>query len=676
MRRRIEEGREQALLSRRLVLLAEVPLDVDIERCRAGEQDDETLADLLLDLEFHGIVKELGLGSRAPEGERYLLVGEGGLEDLAGELRRAGLFAVDTETTSLDAMSAQAVGISFATEPGRAWYVPVAAKSGEAGGGLFENGGGEGAAPERVRAILGPVLADRSLAKIGHNLKYDILVLEGAGMPVAGELFDTMVASYVLEPDKRSHSLDNLALELCRHRMIPYAELFAKGDRSRDILTVPVERLRDYSCEDADYTFRLRNIFDAALDEAGARPLFRDVEMPLVGVLARMEREGMGIDTSVLETLSLQTAAEIETLTAKIHELAGVEFNINSGKQLQEILFTRLGLPPVRKTKTGFSTDVDVLTELAAEHPIAGMLLEYRQLVKLSGTYIDALPRLVNERTGRIHTSFNQAVASTGRLSSSNPNLQNIPVRTPLGRMIRGAFVPRPGNIMLDADYSQIELRIMAHLSGDDELVRAFRDGADVHTRTAAQIHGVAPEEVTREMRARAKTINFGVMYGLGARGLARQLGIGTDEAKTFIEEYFATHGGIARWIGTARESARERGYAETLLGRRRALPDMDSKDGRLRSFSERIAVNMPIQGTAADMIKVAMIRLDRYIREEGLASRMVLQVHDELVFDVVPDELEALEDAVCRIMASAIELDVPVVVDAGSGANWLEAHP
>ncbi len=397
--------------------------------------------------------------------------------------------------------------------------------------------------------------------------------------------------------------------------------------------------------------------------------------MPLCFVLKRMEQEGVAIDRRKLEDLSAKVTADLDRLTGEIHAAAGEEFNINSNKQLQRILFEKLGAQTARRTKTGYSTDEDVLTELVSKHPIAGLILAHRQLSKMKGTYIDALPRLVNPRTGRIHTSFNQTVTATGRLSSSDPNLQNIPIRTELGREIRGAFIPRSGNVLLDADYSQIELRIMAHLSKDRAYVETFREGGDIHARTAARIYNVSESRVDQEMRSRAKTINFGVIYGMGPRGLAGQLGIPIEEAKRFIDEYFETYPGVKAYIDRAVAEARARLYAETLLGRRRLLPEITSEDGRMRSFSERIAVNMPIQGTAADMIKIAMIRIDRAIRERGMRSRMILQVHDELVFDVVPEERGAIEELVRESMESALTLDVPLRVDIGVGRTWLEAH-
>ena len=680
VRKKLEEGRESAILSHALVKLKDVPLGLDLEDLVTTERDDERLTDLLIELEFHQMVNELSLGVEEGEDEcDYTIVDRDGLGRLVERLEKVKEFVIDVETTSLDPIEAEIVGISFSTEPAVAWYLPISSTGAERDDGflgeLEDERAVAGITLEEARELLGPLLADRSIGKIGHNIKYDLLVLESHGLAVDGVHFDTMIASYLIDPERRSHSLDTLTLEFCRHRMVPYRELFEKGDRVRNIRTVPLKRLARYSCEDADYTMRLAGIFKSAIEEAELDELFYDIEMPLCLVLKEMEREGISVDTGKLGELSRDVAVEMKKLESAIHEQAGETFNINSAKQLQRILFDKLGLEPIRKTKTGYSTDMDVLSELTSKHEIAGMVLEYRQLAKLAGTYIDALPRLVNRSTGRIHTSFNQAVTATGRLSSSDPNLQNIPIRTELGKKIRSAFIPREGNLLLDADYSQIELKIMAHLSGDASLLEAFHAGADIHTSTAARIEGVPEEEVDGEMRGRAKTINFGVMYGMGARGLARQLGIPVDEAKDFIEEYFDRYPGVREYIERSKEDVRRKGFAETLLGRRRMLPDIESEDGRMRSFSERIAINMPIQGTAADMIKVAMVRIADAVRESGLESRMILQVHDELVFDVVPEELERMRDIVQRLMESAVELKVPVKVDIGVGENWLEAH-
>jgi DNA polymerase-1 len=677
VRRKIEEGREDALMSRNLVTLIDVPLDVTFDQLGKRERDDEALLDMLLDLEFNQVIEELDLGrSVSTSSADYSMVDEAGLQNLVSVLTEAGGFALDTETTSLDPLEAELVGISFCCEEGRAFFVPVESREEIETTGLFDiDGDSPGIPLKKVREVLGPVLESDVTEKTGHNIKYDLKVLEAHGLPVGNVTWDTMIASYCIDPSKRSHSLDNLAMDYFRHRMIPYKELFEKGDRTKDIRTVSPGRLTEYACEDADFTFRLRESFEPELEGTDVGKLFSDIEMPLSFVLKRMELEGMGVYTKRLKALSGKVATEVDRLTGEIYALAGETFNINSGKQLQHILYEKLGLPSSRKTKTGWSTDVRVLTELAVENVIAGLILEYRQLTKLAGTYIDALPKLVSGKTGRIHTSFNQTVTATGRLSSSDPNLQNIPIRTEMGRRIREAFVPRKGNILVDADYSQIELRIMAHLSEDPELVAAFREEADIHTRTAARIFGVAEEDVTHEMRSGAKTINFGVMYGQGPRALSQQLRIPFDEAKGFIDEYFDKYPGIRDFIESSKESAREKGYAETLLGRRRPLPEIASGDGRLRSFAERIAVNMPIQGTAADMIKIAMIDIDAAIMEESLAARMVLQVHDELVFDVPLGEKERVIELVREKMEAAVELDVPLKVEVGTGADWLEAH-
>jgi DNA polymerase-1 len=680
VREKIRAGEESALLSRGLVTLMDVPLELQPRDLTMQERDDERLADLLIELEFHQILTDLSLEiSPRGAGADYTIVGEESLEELAGVLGSSKEFVIDVETTSLDPLEAALVGISFSNTEGKAWYVPVAAPFDAEGNGFLRqlDGGAQqrGLPLDTLREALRGVLCDSAIGKIGHNIKYDLLVLESHGFRVEGVSFDTMIASYLLDPERRSHSLDTLALDFCRHRMVSYGELFAKGDRERDIRTVPLDRLADYSCEDADFTLRLAHIFRKPLAEAGLERLFSNIEMPLCLVLKEMEQEGVGIDTAKLDRLSREIAEQMEHLTRTIHRLAGEEFNINSGKQLQRILFDTLGLKPLRKTKTGYSTDGAVLMELFGEHEIIGYILQHRQLSKLASTYVDALPRLVNPRTKRIHTSFNQTVTATGRLSSSDPNLQNIPIRTDVGRMIRSAFVPRRGRIFLDADYSQIELRIMAHLSGDAALIGAFEEGADIHTRTAARIHGVPEEAVDEEMRARAKTINFGVIYGMGAHGLSRQLGIPIEEARNFIDEYFETYPGVRAYIERSKEEARQRGFVETLLGRRRMLPDIGSGDGRIKSFSERIAINMPIQGTAADMIKVAMVEIDAAIRRMELASRMILQVHDELVFEVALEELETMKSMVKERMESAIELKVPIKVDMGTGEDWLEAH-
>ena len=676
LREKLKNGRESALLARELVKLKEAPIDYSLGELSVGTPDAEKITDLLLRLEFHEILKDLSLASTVHAAEEaYRLVKDEDLAELARRLSAAREFVFDVETTSVDSMSAELVGFSFCIEAGSAWYVPVRSATAGAEGLLQPLSDAEGIGLDRVRTVLGPVFADEAVSKIGHHIKFDCLVLEAHGFAVRGVSFDTMIASYCLDPERRSHSLDALSLEFTRHRKIAYAELFAPGDRKKDIRTVSLERLSQYSCEDADYTMRLKSIFERSLAELGFEKLFSEVEMPLCLVLKRMEQEGVAIDATQLGLLARRVTVDLDRLTKDIHELAGEAFNINSNKQLQRVLFEKLGLEAARKTKTGYSTDEEVLAELTHRHPIAGLILEHRQLAKMKSTYLEALPRLVNPRTGRLHTSFNQTVTATGRLSSSEPNLQNIPIRTELGRRIRSAFVPRGKNLLMDADYSQIELRIMAHLSKDAGFAETFREGGDIHTRTASRVYGVTEKQVTPAMRASAKTINFGVIYGMGARGLSKQLDISLDEAKRFIDEYFEQYPGVQSYIERAVSEARAKKCAETLLGRRRLLPEIESDDNRARSFSERIAVNMPIQGTAADMIKLAMIEIDRDVLERGLRSRMILQVHDELVFDAVPAERERLEALVRERMESALALDVPVRVDIGFGENWLEAH-
>jgi DNA polymerase-1 len=676
VRDKLKNGKDGALMARELVILKNVPVEFSLPSFAVRGPDGEKLTDLMLRLEFHQLLKELSPAEAAEEENiSHTIVDDETLAALERKLRGSSEFVFDVETTSVDPMNAEIVGISFCTREGEASYVPVAADAG-AEGGLFQTDAGRRPiALSHVLETLGSVFADEKIAKIGHNIKFDCLVLEAHGFAVRGVAFDTMIASYCLDPERRSHSLDNLALEFARHRKISYSELFGASDRRRDIRTVSIERLARYSCEDADYTMRLKTIFERSLAGLDFEKLFHEIEMPLCLVLKRMEQEGVAIDAARLAPLSETATRDLDRLTEEIHRLAGEDFNINSSKQLQRILFEKLGLATARKTKTGYSTDEDVLTELARSHPIAGSILEYRQLSKMKSTYIDALPRLVNPCTGRIHTSFNQTVTATGRLSSSDPNLQNIPIRTDLGRSIRSAFVPRRGNILMDADYSQIELRIMAHLSGDAGFVETFREGGDIHARTAARVFNVPEKDVSAQMRASAKTINFGVIYGMGPRGLSNQLGIPLEEAKRFIDEYFAKYPGVKAYIEKAIAEARRKRCAETLLGRRRILNEIGSEDNRVRSFSERIAVNMPIQGTAADMIKVAMIRIDRDISDLALASRMILQVHDELVFEISPGERDRMETLVRRRMESALELDVPIRVDIGFGANWLEAH-
>jgi len=614
----------------------------------------------------------------------YLLLDDDAkLKNWLADLDPAAPLAVDTETDGLRVDRCRMVGVCLAgyDRSGQrlpAAYVPVlwrdSEPEGAAGGTLFPLGE-EHSRLDAVQKRLAPVLANKA-PKVGQNLKFDEWILGRHGLPLAGPRFDTMLASYVLDPGRTSHGLDHLVAEFLAHRMMPFSELFAAGDRQKDILGVDPDRLALYAAEDADYTLRLQEVLQPRLAAAGLEALFRDIEMPVAAVLLEMERNGIRLDREFLATLRIQFDREMARLRGAIVSAAGEDFNVNSPRQLQVILFEKLGLKPIKKTSTGWSTDVSVLTALADQHELPALILEYRQLAKLQNTYVETLPELAHPQTGLIHTSYNQAVAATGRLSSSDPNLQNIPIRTALGREIRRAFVPRAaGNVFLSADYSQVELRLLAHLADDPGLQAAFREGADVHRRTAALINGVPEEQVDADMRSRAKAINFGVIYGMGARALARQIGVKVKEASAFIASYFATYPGVKIFIEETRAQAHRDGFVETLLGRRRLLPDIDSANNRVRSFQERVAVNTPIQGTAADLIKLAMLRISEQLKRENSRALLLLQVHDELVLEVPEEDLSATRDLVRTGMEGAMDLKVPLVVDIHTGENWAEAH-
>jgi DNA polymerase-1 len=518
------------------------------------------------------------------------------------------------------------------------------------------------------------LLADPAIRKTAQNSKYDLLMLRSAGVDLAGLDFDTMLASYVLDPGRRSHGLDVLALEFLDHTMTSYTDLCGKGRTAIPFDECPVPAARDYACEDADMALRLRRVFEPQLETYELTRLFDGVEVPLVNVLAEMEWTGIAIDLPLFSSLKQRFKAEREVVEKQIYEAAGVEFNINSNPQLRDILFGKLNLPVIKRTSTGPSTDAAVLTELAeAGHELPTLLMEYRELSKLENTYLDALPRLVNPRTGRLHTSFNQTVASSGRLSSNDPNLQNIPIRRELGRDIRRGFIPRKDWLLMAADYSQIELRLLAHLSHDPAFVEAFQAGGDIHRQTAALIFEVPLEDVTSTMRGRAKTINFATIYGQGAHALSRQLAIEHAEAKEFITRYFERFQGVRNYLDSMVAFAREHGYVQTIFGRRRYIPELRERNFNIRAFGERVAANSPIQGSAADLIKIAMIRIDNALRTRQLQSKMLLQVHDELVFEVIPSELDQVQELVKHEMEHAAELSVPLVVDLGIGKNWLE---
>ena len=667
LQEKLRENAHLARLSKQLVTLKDdVPLDLDYDDFALTPPDQAALTELFKALEFHKLLQEFSSDERA-SGDGYLgVLTETDLNAMVAELEAAERFAFDTETTSLDAVRADLVGLSFAVRPGQAWYIPV---------GHYYLGVPDQLDKGLVLEKLRPLLEDPQKPKIAQNAKYDALVLRRAGLHLQGLSVDTMIVSYLANPAATSHGMDALAAELLGYKTISFKEVAGSGKNQIGFAEVEVEKAIVYAAEDADITLRLAEKLEPQLEASGQKQLFLDVELPLVGVLTDMEWQGVRIDADFLGRLSTEIAGKLATLEETIHQLAGGPFNVASPKQLGEVLFERLKLPRGRKTKTGWSTDVEVLTNLAVEHPIAARLLEHRSLSKLKGTYTDALPKLVNPDTGRIHTSFNQAVTATGRLSSSDPNLQNIPIRSEEGGRIREAFIPAEGNLLLSADYSQVELRLLAHLADEAALKEAFAKGEDIHARTASEVFGVFPEMVTPEMRRQAKTINFGVIYGMGAFSLGKDLGIPTKEAQTFIDNYFARYPGIKAFMESKRQEAREKLYVTTILGRRCAVAEIHSKNGAIRSYAERNAINYPIQGSAADLIKVAMVNIHRRLEEEGLQAKMVLQVHDELVFDVPQVELEKVRDLVRVEMEGAIMLTVPLVVDIGVGNNWREAH-
>ena len=680
---RLEEDKEQAFFSRELVTVkTDVKLDISIGDCRRKPADPERLRAQLAALEFTSLLDEFAPREIAGIEERLdyrVVVDESELVKIIDELRAAGEFSVDTETTSTDPMRADLVGISLSANACTGYYIPVghtpeALRIQRDPDDLTTIEQLSPVPPERVLELLRPLFGDAEVGKVGHNIKYDAIVLERAGAPLAGIAMDTMVASYLTDPSRLRHNLSEVSLQYLQRKMIPISDLIGKGSKSVTFDQVPVDRACEYACEDADVAFRLAGVFRPLLRERGLEALNKGVEIPLIRVLARMEQTGIALDERVFDALRAEIETRLGKLAKEIYGIAGESFNINSPKQLQEILFDRLGLKPTRKTKTGYSTDVDVLEELARQHPLPEKILEFRTLEKLRGTYVDALPKLIHPETGRIHTSFNQAVAATGRLSSSDPNLQNIPIRTEIGRRIREGFVPGSKTLcFVSADYSQIELRILAHLSGDATLKQAFYDDADIHRDTAARVFGVAAENVTPDMRRQAKAVNFGVVYGISPFGLARNLGIETSAAARFIEAYFGQYPRVREWLDETIEQARRDGYVTTLLNRRRYLPELGSGDANTRRAAERAAINTPVQGSAADIIKLAMIRLDAAL--EGVEARMLLQVHDELVVEAPVKEADSIAMTMKTIMENALTLEVPLKVDVGMGRNWAEAH-
>ncbi len=669
---------DQLPLSRQLATIkCDVPLPQGPQALRVREPDRERLIKLVGELEFKSWLSELlsGDGEETPQdeadhadGDYHLLQDRQAFTVWLQRLRDAPLFAFDTETTSLDYMQARVVGVSFAVEAGEAAYVPLTHD---------DPTGGEQLDRDWVLEQLRPLLEDADTPLLGQNLKYDRNVLLNHGIALRGMAFDTMLESYVLDSTASRHDMDSLALKYLNRKTTSYQDVAGKGAKQIGFEQVPIATAGPYAAEDADITLRLHQVLWPKLEaEPKLAALFRDIEMPLIPVLSDMERTGVLVDAEMLARQSEELAARMAEIEKEAFEVAGEPFNLGSPKQIQAILFDKLGLPVLKKTPKGApSTAEEVLAELALDYPLPRLILDYRSLSKLKSTYTDKLPRRIDPDTGRVHTSYHQAVASTGRLSSSDPNLQNIPVRTTEGRRIRQAFIAPPRHKILAADYSQIELRIMAHLSGDEGLLRAFAQGEDIHRATAAEVFGVPLEAVDAEQRRSAKAINFGLIYGMSAFGLARQLGIPRQAAQEYVDLYFQRYPGVKAFMDRTRESAREKGYVETVFGRRLYLPEINHRNGQRRQYAERTAINAPMQGTAADIIKKAMIETHRWIGETALDVTLIMQVHDELVFEVHENQVEAARTEIERCMTGVAALKVPLVVDTGVGGNWDEAH-
>ncbi|NQT31749.1 MAG: DNA polymerase I [Deltaproteobacteria bacterium] len=654
-------------------IVTETPVELKPDDCRVSQYDRSKATELFRELEFASLLPKLpqpqtetgvatSLEAKPPQGDYKIVSTTKDLDKLVKRLSAAKTFAFDTETTSLNPMAARLVGLSFSPAAGEAYYVPV----GHAGLDSI------GQLPlQEVINKLKSLLEDKKLAKLAHNGKYDMTVLAEHGVTVQNLSFDSMVAAYLL--GEKSMGLKNLAFARLAIEMTPIAELIGAGAKRVPMSQVEIARAADYASADADMTLRLAEIFEPELKEQGLWQLFAEVEMPLTPVLLGMERTGITLDTDLLEQMSHRLGEQLLKLEKDIYDNVGHQFNINSPKQLSNVLFDELGLPTARKTKGGYSTGAAILEELRGAHPVIGCILDYRQLSKIKSTYIDALPNLINPRTGRVHTSFNQTRTATGRLSSSEPNLQNIPVRGEMGKEVRQAFIAPKGSYLLSADYSQIDLRALAHLSQDRSLLDAFRHDEDIHSATAAQVFGVDPGKVTPEMRRTAKTVNFGVIYGMSDYGLQQATELSREEAAAFINAYFEKYPGVKQYLESTKEKAREKGYVQTILGRRRAIPEINHANRQVREAAERMAINMPVQGTSADIIKVAMINLDREMARRQLKSRMILQVHDELIFEVPEAEQAEMGKLAAELMSTAIELSVPLKVDIKTGPNWGE---
>ena len=653
-------------------IVTQTPVTLNLDDCRAGRYDRQQVADFFRELEFYSLLPKLPdmegestsveVGTAPAQVDYRVVSTTQDLDELIGRLSAAKSFAFDTETTGLNPMTSQLVGISLAAEKGRAYYIPVGHVLLDAVTQLpFE----------QVINRLKPLLEDAGISKLAHNGKYDMMVLAEQGIAVRGLIFDTMIAAHLL--GEKALGLKYLAFSKLGIEMTPISSLIGTGAKQIAMSQVDIKQAADYASADADMTLRLANLFEKELDKQGLMKLFNEVEMPLVPVLLLMERSGVAVDTGMLREMSKSLAEQVAVLEGKIYEEVKHEFNINSPQQLGKVLFDEMQLPTTRRGKSKYSTEASVMEELRPVHPIAGYILQYRQLTKIKSTYIDTLPALVNPKTGRVHTSFNQTRTTTGRLSSSDPNMQNIPVRGELGGQVRQAFIATQGSSLLCGDYSQIDLRALAHLSQDEGLLKAFKHDEDIHAATAARLFGVEVSQITPDMRRFAKTVNFGVIYGMSDYGLEQATELSREEAGKFIKAYFEKYPGVRKYLDETKEKARRDGYVQTLLGRRRYIPDINSSNRQVREGAERMAINMPVQGTSADIIKIAMINLYREMEKKKLKSKMLLQVHDELVFEVPDGEMDAMHKLVPDVMDSAVELSVPLKVDTKSGKNWGE---
>ena len=664
----LRDHEQTARLSKDLAAIdTQVPVEIDWEELKVQPPDEAQLVELFKHYEFRALLKEhVETGTLEKSERRYQVIrSDQELHELLVQLRQAAAFSFDTETTASDPMQARLVGMSFSWQPFHAAYLPTASK----------NHQGVGLPVDKVLALLKPILEDPAQKKYGQNIKYDWIVMKRHGVALQGIAFDTMIASYLIHPLKRNHNLDDIALDFLSIKKITTQSLIGKGKEQRTMDQVPLEEISVYACEDADCVFRLVPILRPKLEEIGLAALNHDVELPLAAVLAKMEMNGVKLDLKFLKQLSEKARDDLERLTREIYQEAGEEFNINSTKQMADILFVKMKLPVIRRTKTGYSTDENVLQKLALTYELPRKILEYREKAKLKSTYLDALPAMIHPETGLIHTSYNQTTTATGRLSSSEPNLQNIPIKTETGRQIRKAFVPRAGKDqrgqLLSADYSQIELRILAHLSKDKNLTAAFQEDRDIHRYTATLLYGVTEKEVTREMRNVAKTINFSIIYGKTAFGLSQDLGVSVSEAESFINQYFTRYAQVKEYLESQKEKARQEGYLTTLLGRRSYFPEIRSKNVQVRQFAERAAINAPIQGSAADLIKLAMIAIQSRLESACPEALMIMQVHDELVFDVPEKWVHSLSAIVKEEMEKAYSLRVPLKVDLFVGDSW-----